>query len=388
MHRLTLIVLGLCLIHLAAGGTALAQGIETRAREAILLDATTGSVLLEHNADQRMPTASMSKVMTMYMVFEALEDRRLSLDDEIEVSERAWRTGGSSMFVEVGTRVMVEDLIRGVIVQSGNDASVVLAEALAGTEDEFARQMTERAHALGLTSSNFTNATGWPDPDHYSTARDLAHLAQGLIERFPQYYHYYSEREFQYGVAPDGEPMDPQRNRNPLLGSLDGADGLKTGHTEEAGYGLIGSAVRGDQRLIVVLNGLPTTAARAEEASRLLEWGFREFETVSVFEAGEVIDTGRVWMGTESEVSLVMAEDLDLTLRNADLDGLQAHVRIDEPVPAPIQAGTQPGNAVLVFTAPGMPTREVALVAGHDVDEAGFVGRIAGAVEYLVYRLL
>ena len=387
MHRLPLVALGLCLIHFAAG-PALAQGMETRAREAILVDATTGSVLLDHNADRRMPTASMSKVMTMFMVFEALEDRRLSLDDEIEVSERAWRTGGSSMFVEVGTRVMVEDLIRGVIVQSGNDASVVLAEALAGTEAEFARQMTARAHELGLTSSNFTNATGWPDPDHYSTARDLAHLAQHLIERFPQYYHYYSEQEFQYGVAPNGEPMDPQRNRNPLLGSLEGADGLKTGHTEEAGYGLIGSAIRGDQRLIVVLNGLPTTAARAEEASRLLDWGFREFETISAFEAGEVIDTARVWMGTESEVPLVMAEDLDLTLRNADLDGLEAHVRIDEPVPAPIGAGTQPGNAVLVFTAPGMPTREVPLVAGRDVGEAGFVGRIAGAVEYLVYRLL
>ena len=373
---------------LATTPPAAAQGIETRAREAILLDATTGSVLLEHNADQRMPTASMSKVMTMFMVFEALDDGRLSLDDEIDVSERAWRMGGSRMFVEVGDRVRVEDLIRGVIIQSGNDASVVLAEALGGTEEEFARQMTERARELGLTSSNFTNATGWPDENHYSTARDLAHLALALIETFPHHYHYYSEESFQYGVAPNGDPMDPQPNRNPLLGSFDGADGLKTGHTEEAGYGLIGSAVRGDQRLIVVVNGLPSAAARGEEAARLLDWGFREFETVSVFEAGEVIDTARVWMGTDAEVPLVLPEDLDLTLRNADLAGLEAHVRIDEPVPAPIAAGSQPGDAVLVFTAPDMPTREVPLLAAADVSEAGFLGRIGGAVEYLLYRLL
>lgn len=368
--------------------TGYAQGIETRAREAILLDATTGSVLLEHNADQRMPTASMSKVMTMYMVFEALEDGRLHLDDELEVSERAWRMGGSSMFVEVGDRVRVEDLIRGVIVHSGNDASVVLAEALGGTEEEFARQMNAQAQELGLTGSHFANATGWPADDHYSTARDLAHLAQALIEHFPQYYHYFSEQEFQYGVAPDGNPMDPQHNRNPLLGNFEGADGLKTGHTEEAGYGMIGSAIRGDQRLIVVISGLPSDAARGEEASRLLDWGFREFRTVSVFDAGEVIDTAQVWMGTEGRVPLVLANDLTLTLRNADLEGLEARVRIDEPVPAPIAAGTQPGNAVLVFTAPDMPTREVPLVAAMDVGEAGFFGRVAGAVEYLLYRFL
>ncbi|MCA8933872.1 MAG: D-alanyl-D-alanine carboxypeptidase [Rhodospirillaceae bacterium] len=376
------------LLVLVFAATGHAQGIETRAREAILLDATTGSVLLEHNADQRMPTASMSKVMTLYMVFEALEEGRLHLDDELEVSERAWRMGGSSMFVEVGDRVRVEDLIRGVIVHSGNDASVVLAEALGGTEEEFARQMNEQAAELGLSASHFANATGWPDDNHYSTARDLAHLAQALIEDFPQYYHYFSEEEFQYGVAPSGEPMDPQHNRNPLLGNFEGADGLKTGHTQEAGYGMIGSAIRGDQRLIVVISGLPTDTARGEEASRLLDWGFREFRTVSVFDAGEVIDTARVWMGTEGRVPLVLANDLTLTLRNADLEGLEARVRIDEPVPAPIAAGSQPGNAVLVFTAPDMPTREVPLVAAMDVGEAGFFGRVAGAMEYLLYRFL
>ena len=387
-HLLPLAVaLGLLALLVAAGSSA-AQTIETQAREAILIDATTGSVLFERRADERMPTASMSKIMTMYMVFEAIQEDRLSLDDYLEVSERAWRMGGSRMFVEVGDQVRVEDLIRGVIVQSGNDASVVLAEALAGTEEEFARQMTQRAQDLGMTGSRFANATGWPNPDHYSTARDLATLAQNLIETFPEFYHYYSERSFQYGVGLDGEPMEPQLNRNPLLGRLDGADGLKTGHTEEAGYGLTASAVRGDRRLVLVVNGLSSTRARSEEAARLLEWGFREFESTSLFRGGEVIETAQVWMGEHETVPLVLTQDLDITLRRAALDDLRVVVRVDEPVPAPIVAGERPGNATLVITAPGTPTREVPLVAGAAIEEANFFGRIAGALEFLVRDLL
>ena len=368
-----------------------APGIQTRAREAILIDMTTGSVLLEHNADERMPTASMSKIMTMYMVFEALSDGRLSLDDELVVSERAWSMQGSQMFVVVGDRVRVDDLIRGVIVHSGNDASVVFAEALAGTEAEFARQMTERAQELGLFNSAFANATGWPAENHYSTARDLALLAQRLIVDFPEYYSYYSERSFQYGLQSNGEPMDPQSNRNPLLNgpyAYDGADGLKTGHTEEAGYGLTASAVRDGRRLILVINGLPSADARGEEAVRLLDWGFREFETLSMFDADEVIARIPVWMGDAEEVPLVLAEDLDITFRREVLEGLEVAVRVDAPVSAPLRRGDQPGNARLVISAPGMPTREVPLVAGVDVGEAGFLGRIAGAVQHLLLRLL
>ena len=379
---------------LAGGAPALAQdapGIQTRAREAILIDMTTGSVLLEHNADDRMPTASMSKIMTMYMVFEALSDGRLSLDDELVVSERAWSMQGSQMFVVVGDRVRVDDLIRGVIVHSGNDASVVFAEALAGTEAEFGRQMTERAQELGLLNSQFINATGWPADNHYSTARDLALLAQRLIVDFPEYYSYYSERSFQYGLQSNGEPMDPQNNRNPLLNgpyAYDGADGLKTGHTEEAGYGLTASAVRDGRRLILVINGLPSADARGEEAVRLLDWGFREFETLSMFDADEVIASIPVWMGDADEVPLVLAEDLDITFRREVLEGLEVAVRVDAPVSAPLRRGEQPGNARLVISAPGMPTREVPLVAGIDVGEAGFIGRIAGAVQHLLLRLL
>ena len=356
--------------------------IDTNAREAILIDVSTGSVLLDHNADQRMPTASMSKIMTMYMVFEALEDGRLSLEGRLPVSERAWQTIGSRMFVEVDTMVGVEDLIRGVIVHSGNDASVVLAEALAGSEAEFARTMTTRAQELGMAGSSFMNATGLPNPNHYSTARDLATLAQRLIQDFPQYYSYYSETSFQYGVTQGGEPMNPQSNRNPLLYRDMGADGLKTGHTEEAGYGLTASAVRDGRRLILVINGLPSASARAEEAVRLLEWGFREFETLHLFAANEEIERAQVWMGTDREIGLVSPEDLAITLRRGQRDGLRVAVRVEEPVPAPINTGDP--IATLSISLPGMPSREEPLYAAHEVPGRSFFGRVAGAVEHFV----
>jgi D-alanyl-D-alanine carboxypeptidase (penicillin-binding protein 5/6) len=363
-----------------------AGAIDTRAREAILIDATTGSVLFEHNADQRMPTASMSKIMTMFLVFEALEEGRLSLEDTLPVSEHAWQMGGSRMFVEVDTRVAVEDLIRGVIVQSGNDASVVLAEGLAGSEEEFARRMTERAHEIGLSDSNFTNATGWPDPNHYSTARDLATLAEALIRNFPEYYSYYSETEFQYGVGLDGEPMDPQHNRNPLLYRDIGADGLKTGHTQEAGYGLTASAVQSGRRLILVINGLPSASARAEEAVRLMSWGFREFDAVELFDAGETVETAAVWMGEASTVPMVVGEDLAVTLRQGQRNDLRVVARLDEPVPAPIRQGERIGT--LVISAPEMPVREEPLLAGETVERRGFLGRVAGAIGHYALSLL
>jgi D-alanyl-D-alanine carboxypeptidase (penicillin-binding protein 5/6) len=376
----------LMLLAAVALGGSPAGAIDTQAREAILVDMTTGSVLFEKDADQRMPTASMSKIMTMFMVFEALEDGRLELDDRLLVSEQAWRMGGSRMFVEVDTRVRVEDLIRGVIVQSGNDASVVLAEGLAGSEAEFARRMTERAHGLGMHDSNFMNATGWPDPEHYSTARDLATLAAELITTFPQYYGYYSETEFQYGVGLDGEPMDPQHNRNPLLYRDIGADGLKTGHTREAGYGLTASAVRGDRRLILVINGLPSASARAEEAVRLMSWGFREFDALELFEAGETVATAEVWMGEAAEVPMVLGEDLAITLRQGQRDDLELVARLEEPVPAPIVAGEPIGT--LVISAPDMPVREEPLLAAETVERRGFLGRVAGAIGHYALSLM
>ena len=373
-----------CLAVLAWGRPAAA--IDTQAREAILVDATTGSVLFEHNADQRMPTASMSKIMTMFMVFEALTESRLDPDDMLPVSERAWRMGGSRMFVDVGSEVQVEDLIRGVIVQSGNDASVVLAEALAGSEEDFARRMTDRARELGMSNSHFVNATGWPDPNHYSTARDLSVLADAMIRTFPRYYSYYSETEFQYGIGLDGEPMDPQHNRNPLLYRNIGADGLKTGHTEEAGYGLTASAVQAGRRLILVVNGLPSASARAEEAVRLMSWGFREFEAIALFEAGETVETADVWMGSTAIVPMVLEQNLAITLRRGQRTDLQVVARLDEPVPAPVIAGERIGT--LVISAPDMPVREEPLLAGETVERRGFLGRVAGTIAHYALSLL
>ena len=247
-----------------------ARAIEIAAREGIVVDFQTGATLLEKDADVSMPPASMSKVMTIYLVFQRLKDGRLNLDDELPVSEKAWRMGGSKMFVKVGNRVRIEDLIRGVIVASGNDACIVLAEGLAGTEAAFAEEMTRTAREIGLTNSTFANATGWPDPNQRMTARDLATLAHRIITDFPEYYHYFSETEFTWnGIR--------QSNRNPLLFKSIGADGLKTGHTKEAGFGLTASAVQGERRLILVLSGMSSQKERSEESARIMAWGFLEF---------------------------------------------------------------------------------------------------------------
>lgn len=363
----------------ASGSGAMAQVLETKAKQAFMIDVSTGTVLLEKNADERMPTASMSKIMTMYMLFEALKEGRISLDDTLPVSERAWRKGGSKMFVEVGDRIRVEDLMRGVIVQSGNDASIVVAEGLAGSEDAFAIQMTERALELGLANSNFRNATGWPDPDHYSTARDLALLAYRIMTDFPEYYRYYSEPEFTYNDI-------TQANRNPLLYRDMGADGLKTGHTEEAGYGLTASAIRGDRRIILVVNGLSSVAERSEETERVMSWGFREFDTFLLKRAGETVETAASWMGSPDDVPLVMDRDLRVTLRRSEHDQVQASIRVQQPLTAPIARGTR--VATLVLTAPSTPPQEYPLFAGVEVERKGFAGRVFQALGHIALGAL
>lgn len=365
------LLIGLSLVLMAP----VARALETSAREAYIIDVATGTVLFEKNAHDRMPTASMSKIMTMYMLFEALSEGRLTMDDTLPVSEYAWRKGGSKMFVEVGDRVRVEDLIRGVIIQSGNDASIVVAEGLAGTEAAFAQRMTERAAELGMTGSNFANATGWPDPNHYSTAADLALLAQRLISDFPEYYHFYSETEFTYADI-------EQANRNPLLYRNVGADGLKTGHTEEAGYGLTASAVQDGRRIVMVINGLPSAQARSEEAERLIEWAFREFDTVNLFDAGETVTRIEAWHGAPATIPLVSEEDLIVSIRTADRDDMTVTVRAEAPIAAPIAAGTP--LATLVVDVPGMPPIERPLVAGIDIDRQGFIGRVASGVQHAI----
>ncbi len=361
---------------LAAAIATPAAAIETTAREAFIVDTVTGRVLLDKNSDVSMPPASMSKIMTTYMVFERLKDGRLSLDDELPISEKAWRKGGSKMFVEIGKRARVEDLLRGVIVQSGNDACIVLAEGLSGTEEAFAAEMTRKGREIGLTGSSFANATGWPDPNHRMTARDLATLARRIIADFPEYYHYYSETEFTYaGIR--------QLNRNPLLYKTLGVDGLKTGHTEEAGYGLTASALQGDRRVVLVLNGLESQKARSEESARLIGWAFREFGNYSLFEAGETVEEAGVWLGTAPTVALITERDLTITLsRRARLD-MEVKVIYDDPIPAPLEAGQQ--VATLIVAAPGEETVEIPLVAGAAIERLGFVGRITASIKYLIF---
>jgi D-alanyl-D-alanine carboxypeptidase (penicillin-binding protein 5/6) len=361
---------------------AAALDFNTSARQVVLLDFDTGSVLFEKNADEIMYPASMTKIMTALLAFERLRDGGLSLDDELPVSEEAWRKGGSKMFVHVGDRVKVRDLLKGIIVQSGNDASIVVAEGLAGSEAAFGERMTERAHAIGLTHSAFRNSTGWPDPDHVTTARDMAKLAHHVIANYPELYAIYAEKEFTYGKSLDGKPIT-QSNRNPLLYRMPGADGLKTGHTEASGYGLTASAKRGDRRLIMVINGLDSVQARAEESQRLLEWGFREFDNVRLFAAGETVTNADVWLGDTATVPLVVKDTLAATLPRAARRGMTVTVAYDGPLPAPIAAGTP--VATLRIEGPDMSPITVPLVTGAEVGRLDFFGRISSAIGYLVW---
>ena len=356
---------------------ALAQGaFETEASHAVIMDHETGEILFSKNGSEPMAPSSMSKLMTALMVFEALERGELNMDDTLPVSEEAWRRGGaasgsSTMFLEVNSRVSVENLLRGIIVQSGNDACIVMAEALGGTEANFADMMTERARELGLESAHFTNATGWPDEDHVISAADLARLARHIIQAFPQFYDLYNETEFTYnGIR--------QYNRNPLLGVFDGADGLKTGHTSVAGYGLTASAVRDGERRIVVFNGMDSQAARAVEAERLMRAAFSQFEVREIVAPGRVVGEAEVYLGQAAAAPLRTAQGLTLGGHRRDLDNVRAEIVYDGPLRAPVAEGDPVGR--LEVHLPDGRTRSVDLVAGADVERLGALGRAGAAL--------
>ena len=336
---------------------------ETKAKQAIIIDTQTGQTLLNKEAQTRMPTSSMSKVMTIYKVFEALKNGRLKMDSELNVSEKAWRKGGSKMFVDVGKKVKVKDLIRGVIVQSGNDATIVLAEGLAGDEDAFARSLNVKAKELGMDNSNFKNASGWPDPDHYSTAEDLAILAQSMIRDFPEYYKFYSEKEFTFNNI-------KQPNRNPLLYRDIGADGLKTGHTEAGGYGLIGSAKVGERRVVMVVNGLESEQDRAEEGSRLMEWALNDFENIVLLKGDQPVDFASTAMGRTDKVALIAKDDVFLTIPKGSKDRIQLEVKYNSPLAAPIRAEQEVGEVII--QVPNMEPVSYPLYTAHAVQSLGF----------------
>ncbi|MCZ0953971.1 MAG: D-alanyl-D-alanine carboxypeptidase [Rhodospirillaceae bacterium] len=333
----------------------------------ILIDHATGDVIAESNPDEILEPASLTKLMTAYTVFKALGDGQVNLDDEVRVSERAWGTEGSRTFIELGTAVSVEDLLQGMIVQSGNDASVALAEHVAGTEEVFADLMNFYADQLGMESSSFRNSTGLPDPDHYMTARDAATIARAIITEFPEYYMWYSQRQFTYNEI-------EQFNRNSLLWRDESVDGLKTGYTEAAGYCLVTSAERSGMRLVSVVMGSYSAEARANDSQALLNYGFRFFETYRLYSGGDEVTAARVWKGETDTVALGVAEDHFLTIPKGRYDSLNSETTLDTELTAPIEAGATLGTVTI-----SMNDEELAvlpLVALTDVGEAGLWERI------------
>jgi D-alanyl-D-alanine carboxypeptidase (penicillin-binding protein 5/6) len=355
---------------------------ETNATAAWLYDMTNDTLLLSKNADAPLPPASMSKLMTLYMLFEALRDGRVTLDTEFTVSARARQMGGSTMFLDETDRPTVEELIKGIIVQSGNDACVVVAEGLAGSEEAFARLMTERGRQIGLTASTFVNSTGWPAPNHVMSMHDLGVLATHIIEDFPEYYPYFAITEWDF----DGRSPSNRFNRNPVLRMGVGADGLKTGHTQEAGYGLVGSAIQGDRRIVFVVTGLASDAERASESEQIVNWAFRQFVEKTIAEEGHQFAEAPVWLGNETRVGLVVPETVTVLVPAVQRETLEARIEYEGPIEAPIAAGQHVAD--LVITVEGLPERRVALVSDREVTRGGFLPRSRAAAQVLLARAL
>ncbi len=357
-----------------------AEAIETKARNLVLMDYDTGQYLYKKDAEKMIPPASMSKLMTVYIVFSKLKDGSLSLDDTFTVSENAWRkggaaSGGSTMFLSIGDKVRVEDLLKGIIIQSGNDACIVVAENLSGSEEDFAVEMNKKAQELGMENSHFENATGLPHPDHRMSVEDLAKLARKIISDYPQFYHLFSQKEFVYHNIRQG-------NRNPLLYSMPYADGLKTGHTEEAGFCLTASAKKGDRRLIGVMTGLNSNKERSDEANKIMSWGFREFDNYTILKKGEEIAKMPVWYGKQDDVAMVVSEDVIRTLKKNKSDDVKIKVIYDKPVKAPIKSGDKLG--IIKAKIAGQDDLEVPLVAANNVEKVGLWGRVKKNLQYLL----
>jgi D-alanyl-D-alanine carboxypeptidase (penicillin-binding protein 5/6) len=360
-----------------------ATAFDTRANAAYVYDLTTATVLLDKNADQPLPPASMSKLMTLYVAFEAIERGLLRMTDELVVSSHANSYGGSTLFLKIGERVTVEDLIRGIIVLSGNDACVVIAEALSpdGTEGGFARLMTRKAQDMGMTNSTFANSNGWPAAGHRMSMRDLGLLATRLIEDFPEFYPMFAETEFLFDATESANRF----NRNPLLKLGIGADGLKTGHTKEAGYGLTGSAKQGNRRIVFVVSGMTSSAVRAQEAEAIVNWSFRQFAQRTLASGGQRIATAAVWEGAEPEIGLVPVDEISILLPVLADTEVEAEVIYTGPIQAPITAGTP--LAQLVFQPEGLPQQRFDLVAESDVAHGGFLATVSTAAMSLIDRL-
>ena len=363
-----------------AATSVFATEITSPAKQAHVTDFATGKVLFSKDADAPMKPASMAKIMTIFVAFQRIADGQLGMDDKFIVSEKAWKKGGSRTFLEVGKTVSVRELLYGIIVQSGNDAAIVLAEGISGNENAFADEMNFWAKKIGMKNTNFQNSTGWPDPDQTTTAADLNIMTSELIRRFPankypNLYPIFAEREYTYNKI-------SQPNRNPLIYGSAGADGLKTGYTKESGYGLVGSAERDGQRVIMVLNGMTSMKQRSAEARRLMDLMFREFKIYRFFDKGQPVDQANVWLGNATKIDLVLDEPLHLLLSYQERRDLKLSVQWLDPVPAPILAGDQLGTLTVDING---DSRKLVLRAGHDIPVLGMFDRVSAAVKYLIF---
>ncbi len=365
-------------VTVAPGATA----IKLLAKQAILIDARTGRVLLEKHADERMTPSSMSKMMTSYLIEEKIKKGELSLDMSFPVSEKAWRMGGSKMFVPLGGMVRLDDLLRGIIIQSGNDACIVAAEGIAGSEEQFVTEMNAAAKAMNLTNTQFMNTSGWPQEGHYSTARDLAALGLRIINDHPESYKIYGEKEFTFGTDSKGRPIK-QGNRNPLLYSDMGCDGIKTGHTDDGGHGIVASFKDMGQRYIMVINGLKTMQARANDAKMILAWAKQNFINKQLYKAGDIVEKAApVWLGVKETVPLVVTDDVSVLLPRTEQSKVDIKIHFDSPLQAPLKKGDIVGKVTIL--APSTQ-HEVALAAGEDVEKVNFLTRFFRSITYLLW---
>ena len=376
------VAIGATLLSFITVGAAIGKAaeIDSSAEFAFVTDFGSGKVLMEKQPDALMKPASMAKIMTVYIAFERIADGSLSLDDTFLISEKAWRKGGSKTFVEVGKEVSVRDLLYGVVVQSGNDAAIAIAEGISGTEEGFAEEMNYVARKLGMENTVFRNSTGWPHLEQHTTARDLNILATALIrefpaDKYPELYPMFAEKDFTYNGIKQG-------NRNPLVYGTQGADGLKTGHTAESGYGLVGSAHRDGQRVVMVLNGMKSMKQRSSESRRLIDLMFREFKLYRFYDKGQPVDRANVWLGTKNKIDLVLEEPLHLVMARSDRRKMKVSVNWNDPVPAPITAGKAIGTLVLELPS-GKTTYP--LLAAENVDGLGMFDRVGEALKYLIF---
>lgn len=358
-------------------GSALpAWAFSTSAKQAFVIDLSTGTVLLEKNADQIMAPSSMTKIMTAYVVYRLERQGRISFDDKFKVSRYASKRGGSTMFLREGERVSVRNLLIGLMILSGNDAAITLAENISGSEAAFSGLMNEAARSLGMTNTRFKNPSGWPAEGHYSTARDIALLSTALIQEFPQQYKMFARRDFKWGGV-------AQANRNPILGNIQGADGLKTGSTNAGGYGFSGSAKTGDRRIVMVVNGLKSKSARRSESRRIMDWAQRTFSTYALLRNNQVVEHAKVWMGQQATVPLRVQGDLTMTIKTASRANLKSKVIYKGPLEAPIKKGDIVGE--IVISGPSVEPRRMTLAAAYDVKRVNRLAAVARGLTYSVF---